>query len=76
VCLTNINQTILDPSVYLCSMAAATTKSHFHGHHAETAPAPRKSTRPRLITETERAAIEPLLEKVHYSPRYPSSSKH
>ena len=52
-------------------MAAATTKSHFH-HHTESS-APRKQSRPRPITEEERAAIEPFLEKVHYSPRYPVS---
>jgi hypothetical protein len=49
-------------------MAAATTKSHFH--HPDAAPQPKKtSARPRPITEAERAAIEPFLEKVHYSPR-------
>jgi cyclin-dependent kinase regulatory subunit CKS1 len=30
----------------------------------------RKTTRPRVLTDAERAAIEPFLEKVHYSPRY------
>src|SRR2546423_9515560 len=48
-------------------MATATTKSHFHGHHGEQA---KQQRRPRPITEAERAAIEPFLEKVHYSPRY------
>jgi hypothetical protein len=50
-------------------MAAATTKSHFHQHTDPAAPAARKQTRPRPITEAERAEIEPFLEKVHYSPR-------
>jgi len=48
-------------------MAAATTKSHFH-HQPESAPT-RKQPRPRPITDAERVAIEPFLEKVHYSPR-------
>lgn len=50
-------------------MATATSKSHFH-HHTESS-APRKQPRPRPITDEERAAIEPFLEKVHYSPRCP-----
>jgi hypothetical protein len=50
-------------------MAAATTKSHFHHHNEPAAPTARKQVRPRPITDTERAVIEPFLEKVHYSPR-------
>ena len=49
-------------------MAATTTKTHFSTLEGVTQP--RKSTRPRPITEAERAAIDPFLEKVHYSPRY------
>jgi hypothetical protein len=52
-------------------MATATTKSHFHGHHPEQA---KQQRRPRPITDAERAAIEPLLEKVHYSPRYTNTT--
>jgi hypothetical protein len=51
-------------------MAAATTKTQFHGHNTDTTNVSRKVVRPRLVTETERVAIDPFLEKVHYSPRY------
>lgn len=58
-------------------MAATTKSSHFHAESA--APSGRKGlqqphVRPRPITDVERAAIEPFLEKVHYSPRYTSPS--
>ena len=49
-------------------MAAATTRSHFH-HQPESSAPSRKQPRPRPVTDAERAAIEPFLEKVHYSPR-------
>ena len=54
-------------------MAAATSKAHFQTgstHEQSAVSQARKATRPRPITETERVAIEPFLEKVHYSPRY------
>jgi hypothetical protein len=49
---------------------ATAAKSHFNSHNTDSAPSSRKQRRPRPITETERLAIEPFLEKVHYSPRY------
>jgi len=56
-------------------MAAATTKSHFHHQNDSSAPSGgggvhKQTRRPRPITETERAALDEFLEKVHYSPRY------
>lgn len=52
-------------------MAAATSKTHFHHtHDTSAAQQQRKHPRPRPITESERAVLEPFLEKVHYSPRY------
>jgi hypothetical protein len=60
-------------------MAAATTKSHFHHQNDSSAPSGgvgvhKQTRRPRPITEIERAALEEFLEKVHYSPRLPTTS--
>jgi hypothetical protein len=59
-------------------MAAATTKSHFHHQNDSSAPSGggvhKQTRRPRPITETERAALDEFLEKVHYSPRLTTPS--
>ena len=60
-------------------MAAAASRLHFpQGNNsndsATTASNRKQLSRPRPITEAERALIEPYLEKVHYSPRYTYSS--
>jgi len=63
--LINVAYTNTIPSM----MAAATTKSHFH-NGPDAAPAAKKQpVRPRPVTEAERAALEPFLEKLHYSAR-------